>query len=84
MGLFGGLAGEGKGYLDSNLIHYKELCVYGVHATRPVLVQQVLDAVATGKVDMKKYISHYYPLSDIVKGFEAIRDENAMKVVVNI
>ncbi len=82
--LFGGLAGEGKGFLDSNLIHYKELCVYGVHATRPVLVRQVLDSVASGKVNMRKYISHHYPLADIVAGFVAIRDENAMKVVVDM
>ncbi len=82
--LFGGIAGEGKGYLDSNLIHYKELCVYGVHATTPKLVQDVLDAVDSGKVSMKKYISHYYPLGDIVNGFAVIRDENAMKVVLTM
>ncbi len=80
--LFGGIAGEGKGFLDSNLIHYKELCIYGVHATTPKLVRDVLEAVDSGKVSMKKYISHYYPLADIVDGFIAIRDENAMKVVL--
>lgn len=82
--LFGGLAGESRGFLDSNLIHYKELCVYGVHATTPALVRRALDTVASGKVDMKKYISHHYPLREIVDGFIAIRDENAMKVVLDM
>lgn len=80
--LFGGIAGEGKGYLDSNLIHYKELSMFGVHATTPKLLREVLKAVETGTVNMGKYISHHYPLRDIVDGFIAIRDENAMKVVV--
>lgn len=82
--LFGGLAGDGKGWLDSNLIHYKELSVYGVHATTPKLVRQVLDTVSRGKVDMEKYVSHHFPLAGIVGGLEAIRDENAMKVVVDM
>lgn len=82
--LFGGLAGEGKGFLDSNLIHYKELSVHGVHATTPTLVNRVLDTVAAGTVNVKKYISHHYPLARIGDGFAAIRDENAMKVVVDM
>ncbi len=82
--LFGGLAGEGRGHLDSNLIHYKELCVYGVHATTPRLVRQVLDTVVAGRVDMGKYVSCHYPLADIAGGFAAIRDQNAMKVVIDM
>ena len=81
--LFGGLAGDGKGYLDSNLIHYKELCVYGAHATLPSMMETLLKRIEEGKLDLSKYISHTIPLSEIEKGFIALRDENAMKVVIS-
>ena len=80
--LFGGIAGESKGFLDSNLIHYNELSVHGVHATTPRLMKQILDYVQQKKLDLEKYVSRVYALSDIEKGFIAIRDENVMKVVV--
>jgi len=80
--LFGGIPGDGKGYLDSNLIHYKELCVYGAHATLPGMMQEIIDRVAAGQLNLKQYISHRVSLPDIEQGFIALRDENAMKVVV--
>lgn len=80
--LFGGIAGEGKGYLDSNLIHYKELSVHGVHATTAAMMKKIMDYVSEGKLNLEKYVSDVYELKDIQKGFEAIRDRNAMKVLV--
>ena len=80
--LFGGIPGDGKGYLDSNLIHYNELCVYGVHATTPAMMEEVLHRVSRGELNLKKYVSRLYPLAEIERGFIALRDENAMKVVL--
>lgn len=81
--LFGGIAGDGKGFLDSNLIHYKELSIHGVHATTAALMQQVLERTASGELNMSKYVSHDIQLAMIEKGFASLRDENAMKVVVH-
>lgn len=80
--LFGGIAGEGKGYLDSNLIHYKELSMHGVHATTAEMMKKIMDYVSEGKLNLEKYVSDIYELEDIQKGFEAIRDRNVMKVLV--
>jgi len=80
--LFGGIPGDGKGYLDSNLIHYKELSVYGAHATPPAMMRTILNQVSNGGIQLKKYITKKLPLSDIEKGFIALRDENAMKIVL--
>ena len=80
--LFGGIPGDGRGYLDSNLIHYKELCVYGAHATPSSMMKILLERVERGDLDLKKYISKKLSLSDIEKGFVALRDEHAMKVVL--
>lgn len=80
--LFGGIVGESKGFIDSNLIHYKELAVHGVHATTAKFMRQILDQVAAGKLDLEKYVTDLVKLHDIESGFEAIRDRNALKVVV--
>lgn len=80
--LFGGLAGDGKGYIDSNLIHYKELSVHGVHATTPAMMRQILAYVEEGKLDLEKYVTQVCKLKDIQDGFVSIRDKNALKVLV--
>lgn len=81
--LFGGIPGDGKGYLDSNMIHYKELQVFGVHATTPEYMKEIMKMMEDGELDAKKYIEKTVALEDIEKGFFSIRDENTMKVVVH-
>jgi L-iditol 2-dehydrogenase len=81
--LFGGLPGEGKGYVDSNMVHYKELQICGVHATTADYMREILKLIEEGKLDSEKYIEKIVSLDDIMNGFESIRDENVMKVVVH-
>ncbi len=81
--LFGGLAGESVGFIDSNKIHYKELQVCGVHATTPGYMREILKLLETGKLDSAKYIERTVALAHIEDGFRMIRDENVMKVVVH-
>ena len=81
--LFGGLPGNGKGYIDSNIIHYKELQICGVHATTAHFMRQIMKLMEEGKLDAKKYIERYTDLDHILDAFAAIRDENVMKVVVH-
>lgn len=81
--LFGGLAGESKGFLDSNLIHYKELQVFGAHATSPSVMREVLVLVQNGSLNLKKYIEKTVTLEKIEDAFIALRDEHIMKVVVH-
>lgn len=80
--LFGGLPGESKGFIDSNEIHYKELSVFGVHASTPDQNRMAMDMIVTGKLKVGKYITKIYPLSNIVDAFEAIKNENIMKAVI--
>lgn len=81
--LFGGLPGSGKGYLDSNLIHYKELQVYGVHATTPGFMRTIMEMMEKNKLNARKYIEKIVTLDEVEKGFLSIRDENTMKVVIH-
>lgn len=80
--LFGGIPGEGIGYLDSNDIHYRELSVFGVHASTPQQNKKVLEMIGAGEINVKKYITRTYPLEEIRNAFEAIQKENIMKAVI--
>ncbi len=81
--LFGGLPGEGRGFVDSNLVHYKELAVFGVHASTASQNRQVLSWIREGRLDPRKYISRVFPLQDIELAFDALESENILKAVIH-
>lgn len=81
--LFGGLPGEGKGHLDSNLIHYKELQVCGVHATTVHFMKEIINLMEEGRLNLGKYVEMTTNIDNIMNAFAAIRDKNIMKVVVH-
>ena len=81
--LFGGLPGESKGFIDSNLIHYKELQICGVHATTATFMKEIMKLMEEKKLDAKKYIERFTDLDHMMDAFAAIRDENVMKVVIH-
>ncbi len=79
--LFGGLAGEAKGYLDSNLIHYKEIGVCGAHAATPEQNKQALELVTSKTLKVKKYID-IFPLDNITDAFDCLVNETTVKAIV--
>ena len=82
--LFGGLPGETKGFIDSNLIHYKELSVYGVHASTPKQNKKAMEYIRDGIVDAENFISAKYPLKEIEQAFADAEKGQMMKVVITM
>ncbi|MEI8200613.1 MAG: zinc-dependent dehydrogenase [Eubacteriales bacterium] len=80
--LFGGIPGDATGFLDSNIIHYRELSIHGVHASTPAQNRKVLTMIASGEINVKKYITRIYPLDEITNAFLAIQNESIMKAVI--
>jgi L-iditol 2-dehydrogenase len=80
--LFGGLAKETTGFLDSNLIHYKELSVHGVHASTPAQNRKTMGWIASGDLDPRPYITRQYPLEQIDQAFEDLKHQSVFKAVV--
>lgn len=80
--LFGGLAKETRGFLDSNAVHYKELSIHGVHASTPRQNMDVMGWIAAGKLDVRKYITRVYPLAEIEQAFRDLQSQVVFKAVV--
>lgn len=80
--LFGGIAGESKGFIDSNQIHYKELSVHGAHASTAAQNRMVLKWIEEGSIDIKKYISMIYPLDEILGAFEDAKEQKIVRALI--
>ncbi|MCL2098835.1 MAG: alcohol dehydrogenase catalytic domain-containing protein [Oscillospiraceae bacterium] len=81
--LFGGLPKGSLVTLDTNIIHYKELFVSGAHGSMPHHHIKAVELIASGRLNMKDFISHNYPLSQIAEAFAAAESHAGMRVVVN-
>ena len=80
--LFGGLPAGTKVDLDTNLIHYKELTVTGAHGSVPRHHRQAIGLIASGKLDIKKFVSHHFTLDDINAAFAAAEGKQGLRVIV--
>ena len=81
--LFGGLPKGSMVMLDTNIIHYKELFVHGAHGAMPHHHGKALELISSGRLNMKDFISHNYPLEKIHEAFATAEGHAGMRVVVN-
>lgn len=82
LSLFGGLPTETTGFVDSNIIHYKEVSVHGAHASTVAQNREVLDLIASGKLPVKEFVNNPFPLKDILKAFDALNREEIVKAIL--
>uniref|UniRef100_UPI00359C4D77 alcohol dehydrogenase catalytic domain-containing protein n=1 Tax=Faecalicatena contorta TaxID=39482 RepID=UPI00359C4D77 len=81
---FGGLPKEkSQVTIDTNIIHYKELFITGAHGATPYNHGRAVELIASGVVDVKKFISASYPLHEIDKAFEAAEKHSGLRIIVN-
>lgn len=81
---FGGLpATTGEIGIDTNTIHYKELFITGAHGAMPIHHQKAVELISTGRIDIKKFMTHTYKLDDIKEAFETAENHKGLRVVVN-
>lgn len=67
---------------DSNLVHYKELCVTGTTACSTGDCRQAAAIVNSGRVDLTPIVSGRLPLRDAVQAFAQAEDRTSLKIVV--
>ncbi|MCX8170989.1 MAG: alcohol dehydrogenase catalytic domain-containing protein [Candidatus Bathyarchaeota archaeon] len=71
--------------LDSNIIHYNELHIHGANASNRSQYLEALDLIASGKVNVKKFITHKFPLEKLAEAMRCLEDRsmNAIKIIVD-
>ncbi|THF82251.1 alcohol dehydrogenase catalytic domain-containing protein [Cohnella fermenti] len=69
--------------LDTNLIHYKELFVHGAHGSLPRHHRQAVHLINSGLIDMKKFITHRYPLEQIEEAIRTAESHAGLRVIIN-
>ena len=68
--------------IDVNFIHYNQISVFGSSDSTAKNHRDAVDLLASGKINAEKLITHKLPLSDFFKGIEAIKNREALKVVI--
>lgn len=81
---FGGLpAGREIVPLNTNLIHYREIFVFGTSSQSIYDFRKTLELVSAGVLDVKRFITHRFPLDETLKAFETASSGVGLKVCVN-
>lgn len=68
--------------LDTNVIHYKELFISGAHGAMPIHHGKAVDLISTGRIDIKKYITHQFSLDQIAEAFKTAEGHAGLRVIV--
>lgn len=82
--LFGGLKGQPKLCIDSNLIHYKECFVMGSHGALPHHHAQAVTLIAQRRVTADRYISRTFGLDQIEEAFAFHESRAGLKTVITM
>ncbi|MEM2785309.1 MAG: zinc-dependent dehydrogenase [Candidatus Nitrosotenuis sp.] len=70
--------------IDMSVIYAKELTLVPSYAASDQDTKRSLELISTGKVDVKRLITHRYALGDSQKAFEhAHTGQNAMKIIIH-
>lgn len=80
--LFGGLPTNSIGFIDSNIIHYREISVFGVHASSSTQNREALRLISGGILDVRPFSSNIFALRDIEKAFKSLNSETIMKAII--
>lgn len=81
---FGGLPKDAP-YIqcDANIVHYKEVTLYGANGSSPQQNLDALNLIASGKVKVSDLITHKVSLENVQDAIDAVLSGDAIKVVVN-
>ena len=68
--------------LDSNLVHYREISIFGAFASHKRQYEEALDLIESGKIDAGEIITHRFPLGEINGAIETAGSGEGLKIVV--
>lgn len=69
--------------IDSNLMHYRQIAIYGTFSSAPRHNALALEMIRSGKVAAKDILTHAVTLDKIVDGMALVKDRAALRVSVS-
>ena len=71
--------------INTNLIHYNELHIHGANASNKKQYLEAINLIASGKINVKKFITHKFPLEKIEEALRTLEDRTtgAIKVIID-
>jgi len=82
--LFAGFAAGGTAVFDPNLVHYKQIRLFGASESRRRDYAEALELVSAGLVDPAPLITHRFALDDYAEAFRVATSGEALKVVFDM
>jgi L-iditol 2-dehydrogenase len=83
--LFGGLPKDKPTItFNSNIVHYKEVGVFGVFASHASQYEEAAKLIYAQRVKARELITHILPLEEVVEGIELVRTGKALKAVISM
>ncbi|PKM82144.1 MAG: alcohol dehydrogenase [Firmicutes bacterium HGW-Firmicutes-14] len=70
--------------IDINLIHYKELSVYGAYGCSTSHNKMALELIADGSINVRDMVTLTVPLKEVLSGIELVAGSKETKIVVDM
>jgi L-iditol 2-dehydrogenase len=68
--------------INSRLIHYGQISLTGASDSTPYHQKIALELLARGKINTEAIITHRFPLKELERGFEVMREKVGLKVLI--
>lgn len=81
--LFGGCEPGTKIQVDTKLLHYHELNIFGVYHHTPYYVRKALDIIIGGDMNTSAFISDTLPLSQLLEAFAKVKALEGIKYAID-
>ncbi|MDO4261516.1 MAG: alcohol dehydrogenase catalytic domain-containing protein [Eubacteriales bacterium] len=66
-----------------NIVNVKSVDIKGHMGYNTTSWRNVINLAATGKLDLKMMVTHKLPLTEIQKGFDLLKDQSAIKILID-
>jgi L-iditol 2-dehydrogenase len=69
--------------IDTNHLHYNEISVFGAFASTVRHYHQAVEMVMRKDLPWDRFVTHRFPLADVVKAFEVMAAGQGIKIVID-
>ena len=84
LNIFAGIYPKDEIKVDPNIIHYGEFVITGSADSTQKDFYRALNLIQTKQVDTESLISHLFPLEELQKGFDVVKDRQGLKIMIEV